>query len=88
MNSVFVRRFEKLKWSLKIVRRSLKICYVLLKRLLAAVSFTNLKTGGLSKLLNGSSSQTFKNTDCVHDCKDDRTWAVKVILYLSLSKAI
>ena len=33
---------------------------IFLKQLLTAVSFSNLKIGGLSKLLNGSLSQTLK----------------------------
>ena len=57
----FLRPFNEPIWSFKIVQWSLKICEFLLKRLLTAVSFAYyLKIGGLSKLLNGSSSQTLK----------------------------
>ena len=41
---------------------SLKICIFSLKQLLTAVLRTKLKIGGLSQLLNGSSSQTLKKT--------------------------
>ena len=58
--TAFFKAFFKSNWSLKIVQQSFKICKFLLKQLLTAVSFTNLKMGGLSKLLNGFSSQTLK----------------------------
>ena len=64
---VFLKRFEKPKRSLKIVQRSLETCKFLLKQSLTAVLFTNLKIGGLSKLLNKSTSQTMKkNIDSIH----------------------
>ena len=66
MISVFLRRFEEPKRSLKIVQRFLKISKFLWKQLLIAVLFTNLKIGGLLTLLNGSSSQTLKK-NTAHD---------------------
>ena len=61
--SVFSRRFEEPKWSLRIAQRSLKVCKFLLKPLLIAVSPTNIiKTVSPSKLLDGSSSQALEKT--------------------------
>ena len=51
----FLRHFEEPK-------RSLKISKFLWKQLIIAVSFTDLKIGGLLILRDGSSSQTLKKT--------------------------
>ena len=65
------QHFEEPIWPLKILQRSLKICKFLLKQLLTTVSFTDLKIGSHSRLLNGFSNRILKNAWFRILCKDD-----------------
>ena len=62
ISSLFLRRFEEPKWSLKIVRRSLKICKFALKQFLIAVLFTNQKLAVFQNCLMVPQAKIIKKT--------------------------